>query len=141
MPYPQVVREVPLTDLLLTTNSLKGTSVSVSDEAGTCRLLVAQGDELLLRLGVHVCPTVDAAQEAMMREFTEMSRRIVLECRTNEVGDVMFYRNYGGRGDRMSFTRNNVYVSIRSNSPLCLATNVACHVDAAILRDSRGPGR
>ena len=55
---------------------------------------------------------------------------------TNDIGDVLFYYQYPGDGDSVVFTRNNVFVRIRSDMLFCSATNIAKQIDVSILRAS-----
>ena len=55
---------------------------------------------------------------------------------TNDIGDVLFYYQYPEDSDSVVFTRNNVFVRIRSNMQSCSATNIAKQIDVSILRAS-----
>lgn len=132
--YPSLVEYMPMPDLQLTTNA--SSEVGLRYEGGESRLEIGTGIELQLCCSIRICPSVVGAQEQIIGEFARMAKAVTLARQTNTVGDVFFYRNYGSQGERATFSRNNVYVSIVSDTAMFSATNIAHQIDAAILRAS-----
>ena len=138
MVYPRLVQGWYLPDLSLPTNGLKNVTVVNDREVSSAfsRLLVANQDRELLRVDTRVCTGVEEAHEAIIRWFSRMTKPFCYPQVTNDIGDVLFYRQHPSGGCSASFARNNVFVWIRSHMPSCSATNIAKQVDVSILRAS-----
>ena len=138
MTYPRLVQDWYLPDLALPTNGLKNVTVVNDREVSSAfsRLLVANQDRELLRVDTRVCTGVEEAHEAIIRWFSRMTKPFCYPQVTNDIGEVLFYRQHPSGGCSASFARNNVFVWIRSHMPSCSATNIAKQVDVSILRAS-----
>ena len=138
MVYPRLVQDWYLPDLSLPTNGLNNVTVvnDREDSSAFSRLLVANQDRELLRVDTRVCTGVEEAHEAIIRWFSRMTKPFCYPQVTNDIGDVLFYRQHPSGGCSASFARNNVFVWIRSHMPSCSATNIAKQVDVSILRAS-----
>ena len=138
MDYPRLVQDWYLPDLSLPTTGLNHVTVVNDREVSSAfsRLLVAHQDRELLRVDARVCTGAEEAHEAIIRWFSRMTKPFCYPQVTNDIGDVLFYRQHPSGGCSASFARNNVFVWIRSHMPSCSATNIAKQVDVSILRAS-----
>ena len=121
MVYPRLVQDWYLPDLSLPTNGLNNVTVVNDREVSSAfsRLLVANQDRELLRVDTRVCTGVEEAHEAIIRWFSRMTKPFCYPQVTNDIGDVLFYRQHPSGGCSASFARNNVFVWIRSHMPSC----------------------
>lgn len=127
-----VPKDWSLPELQLPTNALESIHVVTSKMGDRKRVFVAEGDRTILRIDVEVCSDVEAAHRTIMDQFANMTTTYRYPRLTNEIADVLFFKDWGSRSF-MTFARNNVYVSLRSNMAACQITNVASQIDTSIL--------
>ena len=135
MDYPRLVQDWYLPDLSLPTNGINAVVENEAFETGRGFFIVRNGDELIY-VDSEICGSVEGAHEAVIEKFSNMTTTRIFPQVTNDIGDVLFYYQYPGDGDSVVFTRNNVFVRIRSDMLFCSATNVAKQIDVSILRAS-----
>ena len=100
MVYPRLVQDWYLPDLSLPTNGLNNVTVVNDREVSSAfsRLLVANQDRELLRVDTRVCTGVEEAHEAIIRWFSRMTKPFCYPQVTNDIGDVLFYRQHPSGG-------------------------------------------
>ena len=135
MDYPRFVQDWYLPDLSLPTNGINAVVENEAFETGRGFFIVRNGDELIY-VDSEICGSVEGAHEAVIEKFSNMTTTRIFPQVTNDIGDVLFYYQYPGDGDSVVFTRNNVFVRIRSDMLSCSATNIAKQIDVSILRAS-----
>ena len=135
MDYPRLVQDWYLPDLSLPTNGINAVVENEAFETGRGFFIVRNGDELIY-VDSEICGSVEGAHEAVIEKFSNMTTTRIFPQVTNDIGDVLFYYQYPGDGDSVVFTRNNVFVRIRSDMLSCSATNIAKQIDVSILRAS-----
>ena len=135
MVYPRLVQDWYLPDLSLPTNGINAVVENEAFETGRGFFIVRNGDELIY-VDSEICGSVEGAHEAVIEKFSNMTTTRIFPQVTNDIGDVLFYYQYPGDGDSVVFTRNNVFVRIRSDMLSCSATNIAKQIDVSILRAS-----
>ena len=135
MTYPRLVQDWYLPDLALPTNGINAVVENEAFETGRGFFIVRNGDELIY-VDSEICGSVEGAHEAVIEKFSNMTTTRIFPQVTNDIGDVLFYYQYPGDGDSVVFTRNNVFVRIRSDMLSCSATNIAKQIDVSILRAS-----
>ena len=135
MDYPRLVQDWYLPDLSLPTNGINAVVENEAFETGRGFFIVRNGDELIY-VDSEICGSVEGAHEAVIEKFSNMTTTRIFPQVTNDIGDVLFYYQYPGDGDSVVFTRNNVFVRIRSDMLFCSATNIAKQIDVSILRAS-----
>ena len=135
MDYPRLVQDWYLPDLSLPTNGINAVVENEAFETGRGFFIVRNGDELIY-VDSEICGSVEGAHEAVIEKFSNMTTTRICPQVTNDIGDVLFYYQYPGDGDSVVFTRNNVFVRIRSDMLSCSATNIAKQIDVSILRAS-----
>ena len=135
MAYPRLVQDWYLPDLSLPTNGINAVVENEAFETGRGFFIVRNGDELIY-VDSEICGSVEGAHEAVIEKFSNMTTTRIFPQVTNDIGDVLFYYQYPGDGDSVVFTRNNVFVRIRSDMLFCSATNIAKQIDVSILRAS-----
>ena len=135
MDYPRLVQDWYLPDLSLPTNGINAVVENEAFETGRGFFIVRNGDELIY-VDSEICGSVEGAHEAVIEKFSNMTTTRIFPQVTNDIGDVLFYYQYPGDGDSVVFTRNNVFVRIRSDMLSCSATNIAKQIDDSILRAS-----
>ena len=135
MDYPRLVQDWYLPDLSLPTNGINAVVENEAFETGRGFFIVRNGDELIY-VDSEICGSVEGAHEAVIEKFSNMTTTRIFPQVTNDIGDVLLYYQYPGDGDSVVFTRNNVFVRIRSDMLSCSATNIAKQIDVSILRAS-----
>ena len=135
MDYPRLVQDWYLPDLSLPTNGINAVVENEAFETGRGFFIVRNGDELIY-VDSEICGSVEGAHEVVIEKFSNMTTTRIFPQVTNDIGDVLFYYQYPGDGDSVVFTRNNVFVRIRSDMLSCSATNIAKQIDVSILRAS-----
>ena len=135
MDYPRLVQDWYLPDLSLPTNGINAVVENEAFETGRGFFIVRNGDELIY-VDSEICGSVEGAHEAVIEKFSNMTTTRIFPQVTNDIGDVLFYYQYPGDGDSVVFTRNNVFVRIRSDMLSCSDTNIAKQIDVSILRAS-----
>ena len=135
MAYPRLVQDWYLPDLSLPTNGINAVVENEAFETGRGFFIVRNGDELVY-VDSKICGSVEDAHASVIEKFSNMTTTRIFPQVTNDIGDVLFYYQYPGDGDSVVFTRNNVFVRIRSDMLFCSATNIAKQIDVSILRAS-----